>query len=502
MADIVRALSWLRNGEPGSGSTADPAGFDGVLNRPLKELLDNDILMADLIAAVSGVKEQINVAVLNSPVSGAIETLYNVNVDGAITINFPSGPSHGDTLRVRMVDGDIVANTVTLNGNGKTIGGNATQLLDQPFFDFIYAFDTTAASGAGDWVTVSGGSGVGSGIGIPAPVVVTASATLEKDKPVMVDRLTTFEFTGLSTSKFNDVTLTMTALSDSTAVTLPAAYHDGSTVGSVTNMYARWTGGNFHVVKNPTNSRWMLFDSTDSNGLGGWYIQSDNADLPNPGLVDSWSKVTGAITLAPVVEPTAEIKKPAITITFPTSPSNGDSVYIGDLWQVAGNMPWNLNGNSEPIESVRDEILFDVSGASAEFTFITGYGWALVRGSGVASDASSNNTSGATSLIYFDTFKSVSETGSYTPKLTEANIQHFNLSGALELLAPDKGAATGGTWIFKFIQDATGGHDVTWAANYHVNQGVVGGLPNEVSIATVVNTGDDQYDVSIQNRRL
>lgn len=87
--------------------------------------------------------------------ASAGELVYCNSTAGAITVELPATP--GDADRVRVVDsaGAAAANNITIDGNGETVNGDATFVLDLNFGQFDGAYNGTGT----DWEhALSGGS--------------------------------------------------------------------------------------------------------------------------------------------------------------------------------------------------------------------------------------------------------------------------------------------------------------------------------------------------------
>lgn len=145
---FTKVLGWLRNGESGTGSTQAPPARDGVLNRPLGELLDNDLFLLDLQKKISGVEEVRQINSSMSPVTLSENILYELTCDGAIELRTPAKPTmvDGMTFRIKMVGGNISANPVVLKANGQDSGTNievhdaSSVTLTKDFFDYNYSY--------------------------------------------------------------------------------------------------------------------------------------------------------------------------------------------------------------------------------------------------------------------------------------------------------------------------------------------------------------------------
>lgn len=350
-----------------------------------------------------------------------------------------------------------------------------------------------SASAAG-----SGGEGGGSGFGIPVGKTIVNNGVLSSEQPNIIDQSSTLTLTGCSVTRCNGNYLA--ARKD---VAITAGYMDSDT-GNTGTDYPVWEKSGIYIAMHPVHKKWFIFVPGDAHGTNGWYLQMDELTPDSPLGVKNWGKVMGKIGTNISLDPNLEWVHAQRTFQFPPNPVAGDNVYLCDLWKDSAYFPYILGCNGNPIDGIEEDILVNINGAAGEWTYINGYGWKLVRGMGVSNTGSAGAAQSdeiTAKLISFLPPYVIPSAPTITPDLKNGNVQHIPLVRDTVINKPDKGDISTGTWYFKIYQDAIGGRKVTFDPHYHVhNQGVVGGMPNEITIATVGCMGDDHYEVWLSSR--
>ena len=115
-------------------------------------------------------------------------------------------------------------------------------------------------------------------------------------------------------------------------------------------------------------------------------VQTDNANkvLKTDGTNTSWiaqsvgfpsSSVSSNVTLASNNKYFVDTST-SRTITLPSSPSVGDEIYVFDASGTAGAYNITVNRNSNYINGSSSNLIIDVNGGAASFTYTGGsYGW-------------------------------------------------------------------------------------------------------------------------------
>ena len=115
-------------------------------------------------------------------------------------------------------------------------------------------------------------------------------------------------------------------------------------------------------------------------------VQTDNANkvLKTDGTNTSWiaqsvgfpsSSVSSNVTLASNNKYFVDTST-SRTITLPSSPSVGDEIYVFDASGSAGAYNITVNRNSNYINGSSSNLIIDVNGGAASFTYTGGsYGW-------------------------------------------------------------------------------------------------------------------------------
>lgn len=342
-----------------------------------------------------------------------------------------------------------------------------------------------------------GGEGGGSGFGIPIGKTVVNNSVLSSEQPNLIDQSSTLTLDGCSISRFNG-----NYLAGRKNVAITAGYM-ASDAGNTGTDWPVWEKNGIYIAMHPVLKKWFMFVPGDPNGTNGWYIQLDDITPDSPLGVKNWGVAHGKPLGKYNLDANVRWVHAQRTFLLPPNPVAGDNVYLCDLWRDSEYFPFILGCNGNAIDGIEEDILVDVNGAAGEWTFINGYGWKLVRGMGVSTSVAGGNQSDELKLklVSFYAPHVIEAASSITPDLTDGNVQHIPLVRDTIIKNPDKGDIATGTWYFKIYQDAKGGRKVTFDTNYHVHhQGVVGGMPNEITIATVACMGDDHYEVWLSSR--
>lgn len=356
----------------------------------------------------------------------------------------------------------------------------------------LVPISSASAAGSGD-----GGEGGGSGFGIPIGKTVINNGVLSSEQPNIIDQSSTLTLNGCSISRFNGNYI---AARKNVAIT--AGYMEGDANSTGTD-WPIWEKSGIYLAMHPVLKKWFMFVPGDPNAVDGWYLQLDDVTPDSPLGVKNWGVAHGKPTGNYSSDGNLEWVHTQRTFLFPPNPAAGDNVYLCDLWRDSEYFPYILGCNGNPIDGIEDDILVNVNGAAGEWTYINGYGWKLVRGMGVSTPIGGSTQSDELKLklVSFLPPHVIASAPSITPKLTNGNIQHIPLTQDTIIKNPIKDGVTSGTWYFKIYQDAKGGRKVTFDTNYHIHhQGTVGGMPNEITIATVTCMGDDHYEVWLSSR--
>ncbi|QJT71167.1 hypothetical protein GR11A_00130 [Vibrio phage vB_VcorM_GR11A] len=415
-------LTWLADGEPGSGSTQSPAESDGVLNRPLKQLLDNDLELRSIIQGALGITTQTPGASADSPITLANNAQANITVDGPIVLNTPANPVDGQPFKIKMVGGAITdTNTVTLVADTSVVGGarvsGRTSLpITQDNFDLTYTYD----SGTTNWVlTDSASASTGIGLSLDAIENKSTSGLVAKNTVVALNTLATMTTANFGT-KYN-TTWRLKTDAERVQFTLPTIYFDTNGVVDPTHLQWQDTAtGNLWIARHPEDGRWMMWDTTDSSGAGGWYIQRGTTYKKSPAHVTEWEYYTRAVTTPPVgFDNNGVVVNHGLDITLPTDLAEGDSVMLVDIYDITGRYPVDFFPNGNLVDGSSDNRQLKADGQVIELQYFEGYGLKTIRGT---------NSSDFSNILDVESLREYAQSENDMEQMRESNQDQFAAS--------------------------------------------------------------------------
>lgn len=126
------------------------------LNRIFKSIFGNEVgepLQVQTLGALPTVQEcDVYSDALKAPYILAHNPLLVCRLTGPQTVYLPSQPSDGERLQVQDITGVFGVSSLTVNGNGRTIEGALSLVLNTPNLRREWFF----RADLGDWVRVSG----------------------------------------------------------------------------------------------------------------------------------------------------------------------------------------------------------------------------------------------------------------------------------------------------------------------------------------------------------
>lgn len=94
---------------------------------------------------------------------------------------------------------------------------------------------------------------------------------------------------------------------------------------------------------------------------------------------------------------------------------------------------------------------------------------------------------------------SSSVSSSITPRLHDAQVHRYTLTGNTTIANPLLTSGHAGVWFIYLIQGSTG-RAVTWGNKYHILQGTISTAANAVNVCQVIADGNGDFDVIINQR--
>ena len=288
------------------------------------------------------------------------DKLYVFTSATTVTLTLPASPSNGDSLYIANRS-DIATNIV--GRNGELIMGLAQDMTlnaSQASFKFTYA------AGSQGWV-ITGAGGAGIDTSLSASVAALSSSYLalsESISPLSASLTVTDQTISSSVASLSG--------SASDARNLIVANISGSSTQLIATLSASLTTTN------------QIISSSVAT------LSGSASDARN--LLDFASDYTSVYVTTNTAATSDKLyvftSGTSYTLTLPSSPINGDSLYVSNRSGIATNI---IARNGELIMGDAQDMTLDVAPASFKFTYAAGsQGWVITGAGGAGVDTNSS----------------------------------------------------------------------------------------------------------------